>query len=176
LAADFISEKTVEREALLLRKMGGQSPDGSIPQRYAQDVARLCEEINLLYVAVTRARKKLLLPEFLRPKGFPECAAIEWLKKEAPEEEAETPTAPKVQIRTAPVNPPNKAYSVSEIKEKHLRAYEPWNDAQDAELLRKVEEGVSISALAQQFGRTSGGIRSRIRKLSGVEYNVDAAG
>jgi len=79
LAPDFICERAIEKE-----KEEVQTPD----------VARLCEEVNLLYVAITRAKRKLILPEFLRPKNFPDCSAIEWLKKASDKAVTATPGGP----------------------------------------------------------------------------------
>src|SRR3989338_11580430 len=67
-----------------------------------------------------------------------------------------------------------KAYSVDEIRKTYTKAYAPWTEEEDKLLKSAYEEFVKsnqpeesfISEYAQKFGRKSGGIRSRISKLS----------
>lgn len=47
------------------------------------------EEINLLYVAITRTKNKLYIPETLMPKEFPGFPFIHVLKETAVEEDKE---------------------------------------------------------------------------------------
>lgn len=60
---------------------------------------------------------------------------------------------------------PKKAYSVAEIRKKHLRAYRKWTDAEDLELLKNYREGLSISELAERHQRQESAISSRLWKL-----------
>lgn len=62
LAEDFISEARLQR---------------IIHSGDEYDKARLIEEINLLYVAITRCRSKLMIPEALLPKDFSPCTEIQ---------------------------------------------------------------------------------------------------
>ena len=58
-----------------------------------------------------------------------------------------------------------KAYSVAEIRKKHLRAYEKWTDAEDSELSESYHEGLSVYELADRHQREKGAIHSRLKKL-----------
>jgi len=49
------------------------------------DIAKLNEEINLLYVAVTRTKKKLHIPKTLMPKNFPKSPLMTIVKVEIEE-------------------------------------------------------------------------------------------
>jgi hypothetical protein len=60
---------------------------------------------------------------------------------------------------------PEKAYDLSEIRKKHLRAYESWTDDEDSELSKYYKEGLSVSLLAKKHQRRNGAIRSRLKKL-----------
>lgn len=204
LAPDFISEKGIEKEK---------------EEAAVLDVPRICEEINLLYVAVTRAKKKLIIPDFLRPKNFPDCAPIEWVKKssdknvvntgsvsaltpaqrqkifgERPEERKSAKTSAQsngiaegqssilrsntIKAAAKPMSAgllraqeaareKAKAYDVEKVRETHAKAYAPWNDEQDRELLKMYEGGESAENIASYFGRTRGAIQSRLKRLMG---------
>jgi len=60
LTADFITQQTITQ---LDQKFTVTAPEAS-------DMQRAVEEINLLYVAVTRARQKVYLPAMSLPDGF----------------------------------------------------------------------------------------------------------
>jgi DNA-directed RNA polymerase specialized sigma24 family protein len=59
----------------------------------------------------------------------------------------------------------NKSYTVDEKRKTHRNAYQPWTDEDDSRLELLYCEGKSITVLAELFGRNSGAIRSRIKKL-----------
>jgi F-box protein, helicase, 18 len=106
LVDDFISEARLER--LLLGE-----------QKETYDPGRVAEEVNLLYVAITRARNRILIPEGLLPKNFPASAHILVLrKKKEPAKPADN--------RTKELNPPAKRKLRrinSEEKEAYQTAY-----------------------------------------------------
>ncbi|MFS8159608.1 MAG: AAA family ATPase, partial [Candidatus Roizmanbacteria bacterium] len=66
-----------------------------------------------------------------------------------------------------------KSYSVDEIRKMHAKAYAPWTGQEDKELKSAYKDlltsgkpsGPFIAEYAKKFGRKSGGIRSRIKKL-----------
>jgi F-box protein 18 (helicase) len=120
------------------------------------DIAKLNEEINLLYVAITRTKWKLHIPEELIDIEFPECDEINVI--------------PLVEKTVSYQNGKNtksqeKAYNVLELRKKHGAAYRPWTEDQDDELIEMYEEGYSINELAEHFERTKGAIFARIKKL-----------
>jgi len=135
LVNDFISEEKLEKQT---------------KEKNRQEVsfAKLNEEINLLYVAVTRTKNKLHIPESLMPVGFYDAPQIQMIK-DVPKEEKKT----------------EKSYTVDQIREKHKGAYQPWTAELDQELMAMFSEGISGNDLANHFGRTKGAIASRIKKL-----------
>ena len=58
-----------------------------------------------------------------------------------------------------------KSYSVDEKRKTHRNAYQPWTDEDDNQLELLYCQGKSITELTELFGRNSGAIRSRIKKL-----------
>ncbi|MBM0203794.1 hypothetical protein JNW90_12225 [Micromonospora sp. STR1s_5] len=56
--------------------------------------------------------------------------------------------------------------SVSEVRRRHPNAYEPWHPEDDARLTERYETGASIKTLADEFGRQTGGILSRLKRLN----------
>ncbi|MCU7616635.1 AAA family ATPase [Chryseobacterium sp. PBS4-4] len=135
LVEDFISEETLEK----LKK--DKKPEEI-------NFTKLNEEINLLYVAVTRAKSKLHIPESLMPVDFPESTQINIIKN-IPKEEKKS----------------ERSYTVDQVREKHKGAYQPWTPELDRELSEMFSEGISGNDLAKHFGRTKGAIASRIKKL-----------
>jgi superfamily I DNA/RNA helicase len=130
---------------------------------------RLNEEINLLYVAVTRTKNSIHIPEILVPDYIADSSQIHKLKVIKVEEEIETLSS-KRGIKDSATK--DKAYSVDAIREKHKDAYKPWTKEQDDELEIMYCEGISVKDLAKHFGRTRGAISSRIKKLELEEkYN-----
>ena len=60
--------------------------------------------------------------------------------------------------------PPPQKY-ITDIRKKHLRAYEPWSKEEDERLSKRYKDGLTINQLASEFQRQTGGIRSRLKKL-----------
>jgi myo-inositol-1-phosphate synthase len=60
----------------------------------------------------------------------------------------------------------SKAYSLDVIRLKHARAYEPWTQAEDGELISDYRNNLSVSAMAEKHKRQRSAIRSRLRKFS----------
>lgn len=140
----------------------------------AFDKARLNEEINLLYVAITRTRNKLHIPETLLPKEFPASPHILKIKvRETNSDyknysgktsfaEKQFPAKKKSITKSVPV----KANTVIRNREINKDAYKPWTQDQDDELKDFYDNGTSISKIAAHFGRTKGAIISRLKKLN----------
>lgn len=135
------------------------------------NTAKLNEEINLLYVAVTRARYKIYIPKTLMPSEFPPSSQIQVMGVLTEEEKKEIEILSK-QIEITPIPiiekklPSNeKAYSFEEVREKYKDAYKPWTHEFDKELTLMFCKGVNAYDIAKHFARTKGAIKSRIRKL-----------
>ena len=125
---------------------------------------KLNEEINLLYVAVTRTRNSLYIPETLMPKDFPVSSQIHIIKvnKEEPVK-SQSPFDKNNLYQIQPL--PEKTNSFQQIRLTHKSAYMPWTDELDEELTTMYCEGVHMKDIAKHFGRTRGAINKRIKKL-----------
>jgi len=153
---DFISEDKLEK---LLKEIKNDD----------LDFGKLNEEINLLYVAITRARSSVHIPETLLPDDFTPSKQIHIIQN-VNEEDKEVASMPNLPIKQKTnVNSVEKAYSVDEVRTRHKDAYKPWTEELDDELTIMYCEGVNVKDLAKHFGRTKGAIRSRIKKLELVE-------
>lgn len=151
---DFINEEKLEK----------LNPD----QLKNADLAKLNEEINLLYVAITRTKNSIHIPETLLPKDFPKSSQIHVMRVESEEDNNENENS---RISKAGTKYPSKETksSVAQLREKHREAYKPWTTEFDNELTVMYCEGVNVRDIAKHFGRTKGAIRSRIKKLELVE-------
>lgn len=138
------------------------------------DKARLNEEINLLYVAVTRTKNKLHIPESLLPKDFPASPHIIKVKaREASfdynsyfaEKAAKTKANP-AKRKTVATGAKEKSYTVWNKREINKDAYKPWTNELDEELKMHYDNGTSIGKIAAHLGRTKGAVISRLKKLS----------
>jgi len=155
LVKDFITEDKVERQAMELDKD-------------EKKISKLNEEINLLYVAATRAKNILHIHEELLPKDFPKLQSIKVIKKEEPKE-----TVIPVVINPAKAKSTfskftgtrGKTYSIELVRTKHGEAHKPWTSVQDEKLIQLFNNNVSDSEIIKQFGRNAGAIQSRLRKL-----------
>ncbi|MFN7301336.1 MAG: UvrD-helicase domain-containing protein [Bacteroidota bacterium] len=146
LVNDFITEE----------KLSGLAEDNKAREINA---TKLNEEINLLYVAVTRTRNSIYIPETLMPAEFPKSSQIHVLKVLREEEKRHEQGAYKTE------NNAEKAYSVEEVRTKYSDAYKPWTPELDGELTVMYCEGVNVKDMVKHFGRTRGAILSRIKKL-----------
>jgi len=152
LVNDFITENKLEK--LKEDKKSEQS-----------NVTKLNEEINLLYVAVTRTKNSIHIAETLMPKEFPKSPQIHIMKvisEEVKEQQKTSFTLGKSKMKE--INQEN-AYSVDEVRTRHKDAYKPWTTELDDELTIMFCEGIHVKDLAKHFGRTRGAISSRIKKL-----------
>lgn len=111
------------------------------------------EEINLLYVAITRTRNQLNIPSDLLPEGFEGSSRIQVL--DPPEDEEDTGDNPATE----------KAYTVEAVRKEHKAAYAPWTGELDEELTVMFCNKTPIKEMAAHFGRTRGAIMSRIKRL-----------
>lgn len=150
LVNDFISEEKINN----LKEE--QKIDESI-------LAKLIEEINLLYVAVTRAKCIVYIPEILLPIGLPKSPHIQPLKIISKEEKEQNRAEADKKVTKDKKS--EKAYSVDTVRTIHKSAYAPWTTELDEELSVMFGKNVKVKDMAIHFGRTNGAIRSRIKKL-----------
>ncbi|SMG17596.1 Superfamily I DNA or RNA helicase [Marivirga sericea] len=149
LVNDFLTEEK-------LKKISQQK---KIPNLIKQ---KLKEEINLLYVAITRTKNKLYIDEELIPENWEENRQIILLKRK---EEEYGAAIKDLNLH----NFEKRTFNNADIKKKQNSAYSPWNDELDRELQFMFEEGLSTMDLANHFGRTKGAIRARIQKLNSFD-------
>lgn len=147
---DFITEEKLE-------KLKADVKTGEI------SVSKMNEEINLLYVAVTRTKNSIHIPEILMPKDFPKSAQIHVMRVESEEEKSKKRIDEN--IKTKSTNSKEKAYSIEKIREEYNGAYRPWTTELDHELTVMFCEGVNARDISKHFKRTKGAIHSRIKKL-----------
>jgi F-box protein, helicase, 18 len=150
LVNDFINEEKI-------RKIKAEKEDW--------DLAKINEEINLLYVAITRTKNSIFIPEALMPDGLqpsPQIHITKASKQQKTEIQADEPDDTLWDVGAAKKG---KAYIVEGIRKQHKEAYLPWTTELNDELTVMYCEGASIKDMAAYFGRTKGAIKSRIKKL-----------
>jgi len=151
LADDFIDEEKIQKLA------GQKNMEAIIP--------KIIEEINLLYVAVTRTKNSVNISERLIPIDIPESKHINIEYKDADDEKPKSIIFSRDDSSVSKVGEDQKAYSLEKIREKHKDAYAPWTNEMDDELTVMFCEGKTVSEMAKYFTRTKGAIRARIKKL-----------
>lgn len=128
-------------------------------------LSKLNEEINLLYVAITRTKNSLYIPENLMPKDFPPSPQIHILKIQSEDQNTRHKNTKTATSSSKDNSKPDKAYSYDNIRITHKDAYKPWTAALDEELTVMYCEGINIKDMAKHFGRTRSSINMRIKKL-----------
>ncbi len=112
------------------------------------NIARLSEEINLLYVAVTRTKNILNIPAELLPESkINAISAVPDVEKE----------------ETEPIS--DKAYTYEEVRKATTQAYMPWTTEEDEKLAMLYREHTTVKEIARLLQRGKGAIESRIKKL-----------
>jgi len=110
---------------------------------------KLAEEINLLYVAVTRTRNILNIPEELLPKS-------------------KINVIPKSDISIDQGEKFMEHYQMKPLPKSRVNQRNrgrPWKPREDDELRVMVNEGKTVSAMAQRLGRSASAVRARTVKL-----------
>ena len=146
---DFITEEKIEKIK------------NDFSKEEQLNLSKINEEINLLYVAITRTKNSIYIPETFVPDDYEQCAQIHQLKVEEKEKKKEIETPQPSILKEKGY----KTYSVSKVREDNRDAYKPWTEELDDELTLMYCEDVNIKDMAKHFGRTKGAILSRIRKL-----------
>ena len=158
LVNDFITEEKLE-------KLKGD-------KKKEINATKLNEEINLLYVALTRTRNSIHIPDTLMPNDFPSSSQIYIISSESEQEQRKvTIEQPVIRKRKEKQETKTeKTYSVDKIREKHKEAYQPWTEREDKELRKVYNKGVRIPDIAIHFNRTTGAIRSRLKKVGLITF------
>ncbi len=159
LVNDFITEEKI-------KKIKADAKEG------IANLSKIYEEINLLYVAVTRTKNILHIPLQLMPVEFPVSPQIHILKVKTAEEKQQEAI---VTLQNSKLKKPaaailkEKAYSVNKVRESHAGAYNTWTSELDSELTQMYCERHTLKDMAKHFGRTPGAINKRVKKLELVE-------
>lgn len=156
LVNDFITEEKLEKLKYEVKKE-------------EINLSKLNEEINLLYVAITRTKNSIHIPQALMPKDFPTASQIHIIRDGSEESKISRDTLKSVKpLKEKPkqiAKTIDKSYSVKEAREKNKNAYKPWTTALDEELTIMYCEGVNVKDMAKHFGRTKGSVKARIELL-----------
>ncbi len=147
LAPDFISKNGIKKAASEAGTNG-------------LDAVRLQEEINLLYVAVTRTKSHLRLPDSLVPNDFPSSLQITLLPTVRREERAGT--------EKDAYNWAAAKQKPSDVRDRSVvrgRRYRLWTAETDEELTKLVQTGATLDELVPLLERSRGDVATRIRKL-----------
>jgi superfamily I DNA/RNA helicase len=154
LAGDFMNDEAIERAAHEL----GHNP---------ASLTRLAEEVNLLYVAATRTRNRLFIPERLIPKGFTVSGSVFMLREQPQKTNAYVHPKSAAALKTKP--PANKTKQPTAITPTAVRTQvipiQAWNDETDKRLTELFCKGLDLEELALAFGRTKTAVLTRVRKL-----------
>ncbi len=128
--------------------------------------AGLEEEINILYVAATRSKSDITMPESLAPLGFEnQSSRINLIKNVVGDFQKRAFSENSQPIEKSEGSNQNKTYTIEGVRKDYKSAYSKWTNELDNELLDLELRGKSTSEMATYFGRTKGAIRSRLKKL-----------
>jgi len=137
------------------------------------NIPKINEEINLLYVAVTRTRNSIHIPESLMPHDFPNSSKIHVLKEMSKEEKKQINPQGKRKRPHRKVDKVDaqikKTYTFEKIRIKYKDAFRPWTTEMDDELTIMYCERKKVHEMANHFGRSNGAIIARIEKLELVK-------
>lgn len=156
LVDDFMTEDKLDKQ--ILAQKGNGEP---------LNIARLTEEINLLYVAATRAKNVLNIPDSM---GFTSGKHVKAITSTSRRVGTSARSASSAGKTGASGNKKGqkieKTYTVAEKRQSTKEAYQPWNAKLDQELIEMAETGASVDVMARHFGRTKGAIFARLKKLT----------
>ncbi|MBI9060264.1 MAG: UvrD-helicase domain-containing protein [Labilibaculum sp.] len=141
------------------------------PSRYAKTPEEIEEDARLLYVALTRAKQKIIitysdnqyLSRFLKPVSHFFYTNGRAIKNTIAQPIPATPT------KSFDENKTEKAYSLEDVRQDYPNAYRKWNREEEEELKEFFIGGESYEEMAAYFGRKVGAIESRLAKLGLIE-------
>jgi F-box protein 18 (helicase) len=154
LANDFITEEKIDK---LMKS-----------DEFKTQKHRITEEVNLLYVAITRAKSLLKIPEELLPKGFQVDSTIQLvLKPTIAVKKDIVLTDYSSRMKKPDVLLTDSYYSKS--RERNPSAYQPWTREMDRELEHMFDIGKTFQEMADTFERTKGAIIARLKRIGILE-------
>jgi len=162
LVADFITAEKLDK---IINK---KDEKGKQIKLDTKQIEKLLEEINLLYVAVTRTKKLLRIPISLLPEGIKPSESIQVITPIIPRAIKKEIILPNYKSRNKNLGATNTK-SFTAVRDTKQDAYQPWTAALDAELKEMFDTGFTYEKMAIHFGRTKGAIISRLRRLAILE-------
>lgn len=143
LGGDFMSEKQLKSSI---------KPDGEGKSRSSAE--ELNEEVNLLYVAATRAKKVLHLPKHLLPEGvkFSDKSHVKVVATESSLEKLDKVSNKKPNFRT--------------LKKSGVSSGSFWKKEDENYLISEYKKGSKIRNIAIELKRSRGAITSRLQRLN----------
>ena len=129
------------------------------PQVNTQDLNRLEEEINLLYVACTRTKHTLHIPEYLLPEDYVKSEEGSRVKRLTESHKAPIEKSPE------PPSKRKKKYGYTKETQAQSNAYKRWSYKEEEKLTEWFEQGEAITKIATKLGRKPGAVYARIKKL-----------
>ncbi|MFN7115997.1 MAG: UvrD-helicase domain-containing protein [Saprospiraceae bacterium] len=121
------------------------------------DAQKLAEEVNLLYVAATRTKNRLNLPQALMPPS--KINIIPPKNNYKAEKSFANPFEELGFSKQRSLHP-------REIRQQPPGSFQPWSADADEDLMRLYDAGMSIKDLAKYFDRTTGAIVARLKRLN----------
>lgn len=122
------------------------------------DKVKLAEEVNLLYVALTRTKNKLHIPDELLPIDSDNLVArSQHIYSVKTEEQRWTHST-----TTEVIN--------DDRKKAHKNAYKKWTEAEEKKITQLYEKGMSIKEIANKVKRNYGAVRIRLGRLGLLDH------
>ena len=147
-------------EVTLLEDFLGEEKLKSILERHedVSNVKKLDEDINILYVAATRAKVKLNIPESILPLSCRDrkMNGISVVKSDS---------VAKEQASGFNLNPAPKPEIGKSLEERSKKKTDDWSEDDDRTLQEMVLMSATYKSMGDEFGRTSRAIRARVKKL-----------
>lgn len=159
LAEDFITEAKLQK----LKEEKEQAAE-------AFNLVKWNEEINLLYVAITRTRGLLRIPEALLPKDFPPSPHIQVINTKKEKEKrgkAITPhkgRQPNMDEGARPYN-----YQKNRLEKKNTGSR--WRPEMDLQLKKMYESGTPLEEIAAFFQWSKSAVFARLKKMGWLQMD-----
>ncbi len=128
-------------------------------------LTKINEEINLIYVAITRTKNRLYLPDSLIKDFYNQSKHIYFLPIRKKDEKNELLNHNITKNKTDGSLKKDLTNNVANIRTIFENAYKPWTKNHDEKLSIMYTEGITIKDLSKHFKRSRGAIKSRIEKL-----------
>ena len=151
LLNDFINEDKLKK---YIAQFGGD-------KILEADTNRLAEEINILYVAATRAKNKLKIPPEINPLKSIELAPQQQTVMTSSRKYQRSSYADDWDLYKKAASKFDTASSYS----KPGNYGKKWNRLEEDEAAELYNNGVSLKKIAQQLGRGENGVRFKLREM-----------